>query len=351
MKTHYLGYYSFVLAESYLHNLDPFVFQITDSIGLRWYGLAYIGGFIIALLLLRYLSRKKFSPVPEHQMSEIVFSCVIGVILGGRIGYALFYDPTLFFTVSDSFPWWELLAINRGGMSSHGGMLGVLGTFIYCGRKYNISIPHLMDIGTYVAIPGLFLGRIANLINAELWGTRLPEALQQNPPWWSIKYPTEITEVWTRQPVRYTTKLESLQPLQTKVHGGESFYSNIVNEAYQGNQVVIDTIQPLLTAWYPSQLFQAITNGPLLFALLTIVWWKPRKPGVVAGWFLIIYGFFRTATEALRQPDDGVSLVFDLTRGQLLSIAMMVAGTLIIYLFSQRRVEKFGGLEKLFINK
>lgn len=336
-----------MFAESYLHNLNPFAIQFSESVGLRWYGIAYISGFIIAILLLRYMSKKKFSPIPEHQMSEIVFSSVLGVIVGGRVGYALFYDPNLFFTTSNSFPWWNLLAIHHGGMSSHGGMIGVLCSFMYCGRKLHISIPHIMDIGTYAAIPGLFLGRIANLINAELWGKRLPESLQQDPPWWSIKYPSEITNVWIQQPDIYHEQLESLQTLQTAVSGGNSFYNNIVQEAYQGNQVVIETIQPLLTAWYPSQLFQAITNGPILFCLLTIIWWKPKTPGVISGWFLVLYGLFRMATEFVRQPDVGVTLIFNLTRGQLLSVFMVIAGILVIWLFSRSNAKKMGGVKML----
>jgi len=305
-------------------------------------------GFLTAWLLLRRFSEKGITPLTKTQSGDFVLSCVLGVIVGGRLGYVLFYNPELFITFESTFPWWEALAIHRGGMSSHGGMLGVLVTMVYWSKKHKVALPHLMDVGPYVAVPGLCLGRVANFVNGELWGRRLPEHLQQEAPWWSVKYPTEITEVWTRFPDTHQPKLNTLSELQTTVFGGDGFYHNIVQEAYKGNQVVIETITPLLTAWYPSQLFQAATNGLLLFITLSLVWWKPRKEGVVAGWFLMIYGFFRIITEAYRQPDEGVALIAGLTRGQLLSAVMIIAGVAIVSFFSKRQVEKTGGIKALF---
>ncbi len=337
-----------MLAESYIHSLNPFAIQITEAIGLRWYGLAYLIGFLIAWLLLRLLSKKGITPLTKEQAGDFVLSSVLGVVVGGRFGYILFYHPDLLLTFDTTFPWWEPLAIHKGGMSSHGGMLGVLATMIYWSRKHNINLLHLMDVGPYVAVPGLCFGRVANFINGELWGRKLPKDLQVEAPWWSIKYPTEITEVWTQFPDTHQHKLNTLLELQTTVHGGNNFYYNVVQEAYKGNQIVIESITPLLTAWYPSQLFQAATNGLLLFIALTIIWWRPKKEGVVAGWFLVIYGFFRILTESFRQPDEGVSLVAGLTRGQLLSVFMIVAGASLVSIFSKRRVEKTGGLIAVF---
>ncbi len=341
------GYDDDVLAESYLHSLSPFAIQFSEAIGLRWYGLAYLIGFLIAWLLLRRFSEKGLTPLTRDQVSDFVFSSVLGVVIGGRLGYALFYNPELITSFEPSFPWWELLAIHRGGMSSHGGMLGVLGTMIYWSHKHKIGLPHLMDIGPYVAIPGLFLGRVANFINGELWGRAIPENTQQTPPWWSVKYPTEITEVWAVQPEQYHSKLHALQELQTTVVGGTGFYHNVVQEAYSGNEEVVEFISPLLTAWYPSQLFQAATNGLLLFIILSLIWWTPKKEGVIAGWFLVVYGFFRVVTEGYRQPDIGVSLIAGLTRGQLLSVVMIFSGSLFVYLFSKRQTQKVGSIKNL----
>jgi len=337
-----------VLAESYIHSLSPFAIQITDTIGLRWYGLAYLFGFLIAWILLRRFSEKGITPLTKEQAGDFVLSSVLGVVIGGRLGYVIFYNPELLITLEKSFPWWEVLAIHKGGMSSHGGIVGVFATMFYWSKKHNVKLPRLMDVGPYIAIPGLCFGRIANFINGELWGRRLPEGLQQDSPWWSIKYPTEITGVWSQFPDTYQHKLNALLELQKTVLGDSRFYHNVVQEAYNGNQVVVDKITPLLTAWYPSQLFQAATNGLILFIALTIVWWKPKKEGVIAGWFLMLYGFFRILTEAYRQPDEGVALIIGLTRGQLLSTFLVIAGAILILFFSNRRVERVGGIKNLF---
>jgi phosphatidylglycerol:prolipoprotein diacylglycerol transferase len=338
-------YYCAVLAESYIHKLSPFAIELTQNIGLRWYGLAYIAGFIVGWWFIKWMARTGRSPITEHQSGDLMFVSVIGVLLGGRIGYAIFYDPSLFVGFSESFPWWDLLAINRGGMSSHGGILGVLVAFWYWGRKHNTAVLHLTDMGVVASTAGLFFGRIANFINAELWGKQLPT--QTKPPWWSVKYPNEITEVWANNPEKFAEKLQAIEPLRTTiVSGSDSFYSKVVHEAYAGNVEVISTIAPQLTAWYPSQIFQAITDGPLLFISLVTVWAIPRKPGIVSGWFLVVYGLLRILTEIFRQPDEGVSIVFGLSRGQLLSVAMVVAGILMITICAAKKQGKYGGIIK-----
>lgn len=337
-------YYSAVLAESYLHRLDPFAVQLTDSIGLRWYGLAYISGFVVAWFVLRWLGKKKISLVLPERAGDFVFAGVIGVLVGGRVGYGLFYDHSMFYTFTSEVPWWEVLAIHRGGLSSHGGIIGVLAALILWARKNNISILNVMDTGAICAVPGLFFGRIANFINGELWGKRLSDDLQINPPFWSVKYPAEITEVWLLDPGAHEAQLSSIETLRTVVAGGETFHDNLVSMLYAGDEVVTETVQPLLTAWYPSQLFQAMTDGPILFAAMIVVWWNPRKPGVVAGWFLIVYGLLRVITEAYRQPDDGVSAILGLSRGQLLSAAMIVCGIALWLICMKRNAKKLGGI-------
>ncbi len=333
-----------MLAESYLHQLNPFVVQLTDSIGLRWYGLAYILGFIVAWLMLKWLGKNKFSTIKPEQSGDFIFACVIGVLAGGRLGYGLFYEPSMFYTFSNEFPWWEVLAIHRGGMSSHGGMIGVLAVLIVWGRKNKTSILNVMDTGVVCGIPGLFFGRLANFVNGELWGEKLPQEVQLDPPWWSVKYPSEITEVWLANPEKHEAALQSIEPLRTVVAGGDSFYYNVVSQMYAGNETVIDRVQPILTAWYPSQLFQALTDGPILLAALIIVWFKPRKPGIISGWFLVVYGLLRVITEMYRQPDAGVSAILGLSRGQLLSVAMIGSGIILAIACSKKKAEKIGGL-------
>ena len=332
-----------MLAESYLHRLDPFVFQITETIGLRWYGVAYIAGFFTAWLIFRWMAKSKFSTLRPESAGDLVFACVLGVLVGGRLGYGLFYDPSMFITLTSAFPWWEAASIHHGGMSSHGGIAGVLVTFVVWGRKNNIDALHLLDIGSICTTPGLLYGRLANFVNGELWGNPLPREAQTDSPWWSVKYPSEITDIWLVNPPQYSEQIGVVDTLQASVIGGTSFYSNVVTQMIAGNNEAIQTVQPVLTAWYPSQLFQAFAEGPMLLAILVVLWWKPRKPGVISGWFLLVYGLMRICTEAYRQPDVGVELIVGLSRGQLLSVCMVVAGVAVVSICARRDAEKAGG--------
>ncbi len=292
------------------------------------------------------MAKSKFSSLQRERAGDLVFACILGVLAGGRLGYGLFYDPAMFITFTSEFPWWEALSIHHGGMSSHGGIVGVLITFVIWGRKNNVDALHLFDIGSVCTTPGLLYGRLANFINGELWGNPLPKEAQSNSPWWSVKYPSEITDLWLASPAQYTEQLAAVDTLQASVVGGESFYSNVVTQIYAGNSDAIQVVQPLLTAWYPSQLFQAIAEGPVLLVLLLLVWLKPRKPGVLSGWFLILYGLMRICTEVYRQPDEGVELIMGLSRGQALSACMVTAGVGMAMICARRTVEKQGGLCK-----
>ncbi len=349
-KKHRQGTIAPMIDKSYLHQLDPFAIQITETFGLRWYGLAYIAGFIVAWALIRWMGRKKISTIEPNRAGDFIFAAVLGVLIGGRVGYCLFYDPTLLYTFTNEFPWWKLLAIQDGGMASHGGMIGVFVAFIIWGKRNNVSLLHLIDIGALCATPGLFFGRVANFINGELWGKALSADCQPNPPAWSVKYPSEITEVWLQNPEQFGEQLEKLESLQTTIAGGNSFHQTIVSEMYAGNQIVIETVQPMLTAWYPSQLFQAVAEGPFLFFAMFIIWWKPRNQGILASSFLLLYGVSRVVTEAYRQPDDGVMLIMGLSRGQLLSTFMIASGILLLIITSNRKTKKLGGFKKAIFN-
>ena len=332
-----------MLAEAYVHQLNPFAIELTEGIGLRWYGIAYIAGFVIGLWFIRWMAKTGRSPLNPKQAGDLIFAGLLGVLFGGRIGFALFYDPEMFIGFTQKFPWWDLLAINRGGMASHGGIIGVLIAIVIWGKKHKVPIMHLADLTSVGCTAGLFFGRVANFINGELWGKQIP--VQTNPPWWSVKYPTEITDVWLLNTDTYKAQLTAIEPLRTSiVGGGEMFYSVVVAEAYAGNQNVIDIISPQLTAWYPSQLFQAVSDGPVLLVILMLIWIVPRKPGVISGWFLILYGLMRVLTEVFRQPDEGVSVLIGLSRGQLLSVCMVFVGIAMVLTCAKLNTKKYCGI-------
>lgn len=335
-----------VLAESYLHDLDPFAIRLTESFGLRWYGLAYAVGFLIAWLFIRWMAKSGRSPLTKSDAADLMFYAIVGVLLGGRIGYAAFYDPHLFIGFSSTLPYWDLLAINKGGMASHGGMIGVaLACFVFA-RRRRAPVLHLFDLAGIGCTAGFFFGRLANFVNGELKGRPLPDAMQADPPWWSIKYPDDIY-TWDPQIPAEAEKLAQLEPLYRTLGGEATFLQNIVEAARRGNEQVVHILRPLLTAYYPSQILQSLTDGLLVAVLLALIWLRPRKPGVLGSWYLIIYGVLRIATEFLRQPDPGVPMLGGLSRGQVLSVLMVVLGAVLLWICARRRVEPLPGLGKI----
>jgi phosphatidylglycerol:prolipoprotein diacylglycerol transferase len=371
------------LAESYLHTLDPFAIEFPRGWplgGIRWYGLSYAAGFVFAWLSYKWFARTGRSSLKSESVGDLVMYIIVGVLIGGRLGYVLFYQIALLWDFAAAFPFWGVLAINKGGMASHGGIIGFIVAITLFARSRGVPALHLLDIGALSCTVGLGLGRVANFINGELWGKALPAAHQASPPFWSVKYPAEITDNWLRVAMtdlppdsahaerfadvardfniaaptldettrlvleEAARRLELLEPLRSEVSPLGDMYQTIVEAAYAGNQTVIAHIKPLLTAYYPSQLFQAFTDGPLLALVLILVWLRPRKPGVVGSWFLIAYAAMRIVTEVVRQPDEGVALLLGLSRGQALSLLMLLTGFVSLRISTQRKVEKLPGL-------
>ena len=332
------------LAEAYLHRLDSFAIEFPAGWplpGIRWYGVAYLAGFIVGWLLVWLLAAKHRTAIPRQSVADLMIYLLIGVLVGGRLGYCVFYDPTLLTEVTSTFPFWGVLAIHKGGMASHGGVIGVIAACCVFGARNHIPKLHVLDVVALAGPPGLFLGRVANFVNAELWGRALPDARQADPPWWSIKYLEEILH----EGFPHATELAKLRPV---VGGDETFKGNVVQAIRDGDAAITEAVRPMLTAHYPSQLLQAITDGPLLGALLVVVWWRARKPGVVGSWFLIGYGVMRIVTEFARQPDAALlqTPLGDLTRGQVLSLLMVASGLVALFICTRREVEPIGGLGK-----
>lgn len=345
---------SFILAEAYLHNLDPFAIEFPASWtalklvpeGIRWYGLSYIAGFVLAWLLFSWMVKTKRSTLPSRDaVTDLMFYIIIGVLVGGRLGYVFFYKPSLIWDP----PLVGLIQVWDGGMASHGGMIGVALACIIFAKRRGISALHLCDLAVFAAPFGLSLGRLANFVNGELPGKVLPASMQSypssspliDPPWWGIKYPDEIFS-WINLPDERLIQVDQMRSIVTD---DKHFYQNVVVALKEGNTQVISAIDPLLTTYYPSQLIQALTDGPILILALMLVWLRPRKPGVVGGWFLMVYGLLRIFSEIFREPDAGVALLFNVvSRGQLLSILMIIFGAIAVKLCQRRNVQRLGGL-------
>lgn len=247
-------------------DLDPVAFQM-GWVVIRWYSLAYIFGLLGAWLLARKMSRVSKSVFTVLKIDDFLIWATVGIIVGGRLGYVLFYNLGYFLEFPAQIP-----ALWQGGMSFHGGLIGVLVATLLFAKKKEISPLAMGDILVCVAPVGLFLGRLANFINGELYG-RVSHAV----PWVMI-FPG----------------------------GGE---------------------EPR----HPSQLYEAFGEGLLLFVILNAVWWLMPKyrerQGFMSGLFFVLYGGVRFILEFFREPDEHLGFIIqNLSMGQLLCIPMILFG-------------------------
>jgi phosphatidylglycerol:prolipoprotein diacylglycerol transferase len=263
-------------------NIDPVAFQL-GPLKVHWYGLMYLIGFAVAWLLGRWRASRPGSGWTGEMVDDLIFYCVVGVIAGGRLGYMFFYgyDQILANPLN-------VLKVWEGGMSFHGGLIGVLTAIGLFARKHRLRYFQVGDFLTPLVPFGLFAGRIGNFINGELWGhaTWVP---------WGMQLPC----------VRFPEYCVGL-PLGTQ-------------------------FSPPL---HPSQLYEAGLEGLLMFI---VIWWfssRPRPTMAVSGLFLLLYGLFRFAVEFVRQPDAHIGyLAFDwLTMGQLLTMPVLLGGAVLLVL-------------------
>jgi phosphatidylglycerol---prolipoprotein diacylglyceryl transferase len=255
---------------------DPIAISI-GPIAIRWYALAYIGGIVLGWIYARSLLKKERlwggpAPVSLPQLDDFILWVTVGIIVGGRTGYVLFYNPA-FFAQHPA----EIFQLWNGGMSFHGGFLGCVAAVMLFARRNGISILSLGDITTAVGPIGLFLGRLANFINSELWGRTTDASVP-----WAVVFP----------------------------NGG-----------------------PLPR--HPSQLYEAALEGILLFTVLAVMirMGALKRPGLILGSFIAIYALARITGELFREPDPQLGFLWGgLTMGMLLSVPMIIAGLILIVL-------------------
>ena len=255
----------------FINNFDPVALEIF-SLEIRWYSLAYIFGIILGWILAKKLLIQNIDI--KNKFDDYLTYLIVGIILGGRIGYIIFYN--LSFYINNPL---DIFKIWQGGMSFHGGLIGVIFVSIIFAKKNNQNSFLYMDIVALVAPIGIFFGRIANFINSELYGT--------------------ITDVpWA-----------------------------------------VTFIQVDNLPRHPSQLYEALLEGFFLFLLL--IYFKNKfsnKPGIISGLFLIIYSFFRFVVEFYRAPDEQLGYIFlSLTMGQVISLLFILSGLILFYLKYETR--------------
>ena len=256
----------------FINNFDPVAFQIL-SFEIRWYSLAYIFGIIIGWSLCKKIFIKN-SDISE-KFDDYITYLIIGIILGGRFGYVIFYNFNYYsHNILDIFKIWQ------GGMSFHGGLLGIILSSIIFAKKNNQDPFEYMDLVSLVAPIGIFFGRLANFVNSELYG-KTTEVL------WSVTF----------------TKVDNLPR-------------------------------------HPSQLYEAVLEGAILF--LTLMYFRKKnyltKPGLISGLFLIFYSIFRFFGEFFRVPDEQMGyLILNLTMGQIASLIFLTVGTILFYIKNENQ--------------
>ena len=250
-------------------SIDPIIISL-GFLDIRWYSLAYIFAFIFGSILIKNLNKQSYNLLSNTQIDNFFIWAVIGVIIGGRLGYVFFYQPKLFFL--DPL---YLFEIWKGGMSFHGGLIGMILSIYLFGKKNNVNFFYLSDLVSIVAPIGLFLGRVSNFINTELYG--------------------RITDF----PFAFIYPLIDNNPR------------------------------------HPSQLYEAFFEGVVLFIILYLIFIKNSKKytaGIISAYFLILYSIFRFLIEFLREPDSHLGLFLNyFSMGQILCIPILFAGILILF--------------------
>ncbi len=316
---------------TYIHDLDPVLWDIPGSpLAIRWYGLAYVGGFVLGYLVLLWMSRRQLYCVKEEKLGDFITAiCIFGVLLGGRLGEFFFYWlPREGFSGFLADPLW-VLRVWEGGMASHGGILAVMLVTVWYARRHKISFRGLLD-GLAIAAPiGICFGRIANFINGELYGR---PADADNPI--TMKFPQEIYEICAKEPEKWwamyaEVKATAGEALAAHPNPDADLNQRIIDVCQQ-NEGVREIVGQYLTTRYPSQLFEAAAEGLIIFIILFSLRlvWKKAPAGIFAGLFGILYAAGRISTECFREPD--APMWGNITRGQYLSFAIAALGCIIL---------------------
>ncbi len=277
-----------MMSTSYLTlpEIDPVMFSI-GPVALHWYGFMYLVGFVFALWLANRRAAKPNSGWTKNEVENLLYIGFVGVFLGGRLGYVLFYNlPTFLADPLYLFRIWD------GGMSFHGGLVGVILAMVWFARRTRRRFLQVADFIAPLVPFGLGMGRIGNFINGELWGR-----VTFDTPW-AMLFPNSRSE-----------------DIQLAIQ----------------DPSLMDTLNQFgVLPRHPSQLYEMILEGIVLFIILNIFVRKPRPMGSVSGLFLIGYGAFRIIVEFFRQPDSQLGLFGGISMGQILSVPMIIAGILMI---------------------
>ncbi|MHC4077545.1 MAG: prolipoprotein diacylglyceryl transferase [Planctomycetota bacterium] len=316
---------------------DPVLLDLPGPFDLRWYGLMYVVAFLVGHHILTRLARSQFFPLPKERVGDLIFLLIFGVILGGRMGYVLFYPKRDFLEHPlDIFKIWE------GGLSFHGGLIGVVITFIWFAHRHKISALRLSDCCALATAPGIFFVRMANFVNSELWGRETDASVP-----WAMRFPRDPEAETLLQlhelPRGDIRSVElAIQYAFDRTQAAWQRLLNHVGPAYRDRVTSIqedlnwDKIMPGVPLRHPSQIYEGLAEGALLGLVL---WFLIKKAGgklrtgTYSVIFLLGYGVARFFLESYREPDRhmGFMLFGWMTMGQILCAAMAVAALLVLW--------------------
>jgi phosphatidylglycerol---prolipoprotein diacylglyceryl transferase len=335
-----------VLALLTYPNIDPVIFQIPGTpLALRWYGLMYVLAFVFGYFAMRWLQQTGYLRAKAEDITNIIVYGVLGTFLGGRLGYALFYqfDRVILNVREESIGerMQILYAVWDGGMSFHGGVVGVTLAVLLYAWRHKANFWNIMDISAHVVPLGVAFVRIGNFINGELYGRAITDA-DGNPirdaaqlPWYAMKFPTDRHDLEAHNALMRATREHYFA-----THPGTVELPAEAMRIPPVEPAVWEQVQHLFVGRYPSQLVQFLLEGLLVFFLIWILRRKFTVPGQLAGMFLILYAIFRIPAELIRQPDSqidpsmaeqlGGTAAFlasiGLTMGQFLSVLIFALG-------------------------
>ena len=342
---------------AYLHDIDPYAIRIWEGRLIRWYGLSYLAGFLVAYLIIKRIAQLGNSPLKVKQVGDLVMALAVGVVVGGRLGYVVFYQPSLLVTFTGELPYWQLLAINQGGMASHGGLIGLVAASLWYARRNQILWRHVIDLAAFALPIGLFFGRVANFVNGELYGRRCADDFAL-----AVKFPQEmqswdrgrldqLSSVVERVGIRSDEWQAALSSFTRSSSERISYaVSQLIERVQAGDAAIADALAPLITARHPSQLYQASLEGLFLFVVLAWAWSRPRKPGMIFALGGVVYSLVRIVAEQFRQPDVHIANLefaqLGVTRGQWLSAILLAVSLAAMLIFARSNAAPLGGWKR-----
>lgn len=297
-------------------HVDPVAIDLPGPVDVRWYGLGYLFGFLASWLILRFLARRGFLRIDPDAVGDLIFALVVGVLLGGRLGYILFYELGDYARSPA-----QILRIWEGGLAFHGGLIGVVIAGLWFARKHHVGWGNLADGMALAAGPGIFFVRVANFINGELYGRVASDSVP-----WAMRFPTDPAA----RPLIGTDTVRGMRARELAIDRAM-------------NDGTWEWVKQEVPLRHPSQLYEALGEGVLTALVVWSLWlWNRRRgvrwgDGAYGGVVVLTYGAVRTVLELFRQPDaqfvtaanPAGTVLGPFTMGQLLSLGMVAAGLLL----------------------